>query len=536
MTVKLSPMWNDPWVDASGNPLSGYQLFTYANNSSTKQSTYTSSTGLVAQANPIVLNAGGYPTNPIWLTAGLSYTFVLASPTDSDPPVGTVVTRNDITGINDSTGTVDQWIASQLTPTYISATSFSFAGDQTTTFTAGRRLKTTNSGGTIYSTIVSSVFGAVTTITVVNDTGSLDSGLSAVSYGIISSTNTSLPGVNIYSPNFLLNPGINVAQRLTSFDSTTNPANSDDNYLFDQWILLSDGNDIVDISRTAQGSANVANGASFGLLSDIETANKKFAHIQILSAEKTKALWKNATGKVSAAVSIICSNTASFANMRMYVLAWTGTADSVTSDIISAWGAGSTEPTLIANLTMESNTSITPTTGLVRTEAANISLDTAGTNNLIFVILNNDDSTTITHTMTLSAPKLEPGTVCTPYQERPYEEELDDCQFYFWRQTRLATSDLIGNGHVSSTTNAVMNIKFPRPMRITPTGSVSAVGDFLVYYQASTTDTTGISGAGTNLNSAIINAQTGAVLTAGDGCTFLFDGTAGGYIQYSAEL
>jgi hypothetical protein len=47
----------------------------------------------------------------------------------------------------------------------------------------GRRLKTTNSGGTIYSTITNSVFGALTTVTVVNDSGTLDSGLSAFCLG-----------------------------------------------------------------------------------------------------------------------------------------------------------------------------------------------------------------------------------------------------------------------------------------------------------------------------------------------------------------
>jgi hypothetical protein len=57
---------------------------------------------------------------------------------------------------------------------------FTLVGDQTTTFTVGRRLKTTNSGGTVYSTITASVFAAVTTVTVVNDSSSLDAGLSAV--------------------------------------------------------------------------------------------------------------------------------------------------------------------------------------------------------------------------------------------------------------------------------------------------------------------------------------------------------------------
>jgi hypothetical protein len=89
----------------------------------------------------------------------------------------------------------DEWVSGP-TPTYVSATSFTLAGDQTTTFTVGRRLKTTNSGGTVYSTITASAFAAVTTVTVVNDSSSLDAGLSAVSYGLLQAANQSVPWAN----------------------------------------------------------------------------------------------------------------------------------------------------------------------------------------------------------------------------------------------------------------------------------------------------------------------------------------------------
>lgn len=198
MAVNLSPIGNDaPFVDANGNPLTGGQIFTYTAGSSTKQNTYTTSAGNVANANPILLNSNGYPVSAgnvveIWLTAGVVYKFVLATATDSDPPSTPIWTRDNISGINDTTTAIDQWVAGPA-PTYISATSFSLVGDQTGTFQAGRRVKTTNSGGTIYSTISTSVFGAVTTVTVVNDSGTLDSGLSAVSYGLLSATNPSIP-------------------------------------------------------------------------------------------------------------------------------------------------------------------------------------------------------------------------------------------------------------------------------------------------------------------------------------------------------
>lgn len=194
-TVFLSPIGNDaPFVDSNGDPLNGGLLYTHTAGSSTPETTYTTSTGNVANANPIELLPSGYPGSngnvlEIWLTSGVSYKFTLKTAAGV-----TLWTRDNISGVNDATSSSSQWETGPA-PTYISATSFSLAGDQTSTFTVGRRLKTTNSGGTIYSTILSSAFGAVTTVVVQNDSGTLDSGLSAVSYGLISVQNTSEPAI-----------------------------------------------------------------------------------------------------------------------------------------------------------------------------------------------------------------------------------------------------------------------------------------------------------------------------------------------------
>jgi hypothetical protein len=66
-------------------------------------------------------------------------------------------------------------------------------GDQTTDHHSGRRFKATTSGGTVYGTIISSVFSSVTTVTVLNDSGTLDAGLSDVSLSFLRADNVSLP-------------------------------------------------------------------------------------------------------------------------------------------------------------------------------------------------------------------------------------------------------------------------------------------------------------------------------------------------------
>lgn len=192
-TVKSYPGGPKPqWELASGLPAVGNQLFWYVG-VNTKQNTYTDSTGTVANSNPIVLNSLGMPPNEIWLAAGLIYKLVYAPSTDTDPPTSPIYTVNGITGVNDTATSVDQWAVSGLTPTFVSGTSFTLVGDQTTAFHPGRRIRTTNSGGTIYSYIATSVFGALTTITTVNDSGSLDAGLSAVALGILTKVDPSIP-------------------------------------------------------------------------------------------------------------------------------------------------------------------------------------------------------------------------------------------------------------------------------------------------------------------------------------------------------
>lgn len=198
MTVGISPIGNDaPFFLSTGVPASGAKLFIYASGSTTKVTSYSDSAGNTQNANPLVLNSSGYPASAgnrvaIWLTDGSAYKFVLAPSTDTDPPTSPYWTLDNIPVLNDVSVAQSEWVGGP-TPTYISATSLSLVGDQTGTFHVGRRLKTTNTAGTIYSTIISSAYTSLTTITVVNDSGSLDSGLSAVSYGILDGSNISVP-------------------------------------------------------------------------------------------------------------------------------------------------------------------------------------------------------------------------------------------------------------------------------------------------------------------------------------------------------
>jgi len=111
MSVSLSPLGGAGWqfFTDNGVPLVGGLLYTYLAGTTTPAVTYTSSTGLTANSNPIVLNAAGRPPYEIWLDSLNSYKLVLKTSTGTQ-----IWVMDNITGLpaarsqNYQTATADQ--------------------------------------------------------------------------------------------------------------------------------------------------------------------------------------------------------------------------------------------------------------------------------------------------------------------------------------------------------------------------------------------------------------------------------------------
>src|SRR5574337_215275 len=164
---------------STGMPLVGGLLYTYAAGTSTPLATYADSGLTTPNANPIVLDASG---EALLYCGALSYKLVLCN------SLGAQLWSVDNYAPNiASIGADAQWVAYGATATQTSATTFSVSGDQTAVFGVGRRLRSSNTGGTVYSTVQSSSYAAGTTsVVVTNDTGSLDGGFSSLAYGLVS--------------------------------------------------------------------------------------------------------------------------------------------------------------------------------------------------------------------------------------------------------------------------------------------------------------------------------------------------------------
>ena len=180
------------WLDANGDPYSGGKMYVYDAGTTTARTSYEDNAGVTAHSSPIVLDSAGRIPNGtnVWVTTGDSKIKL-----DTSLDV-TVFTEDNYPSIGDSAATTGtEWVASGLTPTYVDGDTFTMPGDNTTIFHAGRRLRITDSGGTVYATISSSSYSDPTmTVEIdVDAADTIDSGISAVSYGLISANDTSAP-------------------------------------------------------------------------------------------------------------------------------------------------------------------------------------------------------------------------------------------------------------------------------------------------------------------------------------------------------
>ena len=105
-----------------GEVLSGGKIYTYAAGTTTPQTTYTSSLGTAANPNPIILDSSGRLPEDMWLSAGVTYRFVLK---DSDNVQ--IGEYDDIPGLNDGSLLSVPWASITSKPTTVAGYAISDA-------------------------------------------------------------------------------------------------------------------------------------------------------------------------------------------------------------------------------------------------------------------------------------------------------------------------------------------------------------------------------------------------------------------------
>ena len=454
--------------NAAPNAVTVYDLFedaltagTYTNANISAALTYGTATGTRLVSTNATITTGTITTGVIPTLTSSTATFGTTTSTAATITSGTIANLASTTGtiatLNSTTGTIATLNSTTGTIGNFSTT---LAGD----FTISSGTSTLGTTG-----VTAGTYGGATSVPVLT----LDT-KGRVTTASTSAITTGFTGFR----NRIINGEFGIAQRGTSFVSG---ANDDDSYNLDRWYVLSDGNDAVDIT---QETSTVPTNQLTAIALDVETANKKFGIAQIIEQKNCVGL---IGGNVTLSFKAKVSSTTKLDNVKAAVVAWSGTADTVTSDIISAWGAEGTDPTLIANATFENTPANLSVTTSYATYTLTANIDTASTKNLIVFIWSDVTDTTAGDFLYITDVQLEAGSTATEFERRPIGTELALCQRYYYglESGRTSNNIIIATGYAGSSTNAFLTIHHPVTMRAAPTittanfagsGSIISVG------------------------------------------------------------
>ena len=224
--------------------------------------------------------------------------------------------------------------------------------------------------------------------------------------------------------NKLINGDFSVAQRATSFTSTDS-ANNDAKYTLDRWQLFSDGNDIVDVT---QETTTVPTNQLYAIALDVETANKKFGIAQKIEQKNCVDLIGQ---EVTLSFKAKVSSTTNLDNVKCAIIAWDGTADTLTDDIVSAWGAEGTDPTLATNYTYENTPANLNLTTSYATYTTTATIDTSGAKNVVVFIWSDVTTTSAGEFLYITDVQLEKSPSNSTFERKSYGQQLADCMRYF---------------------------------------------------------------------------------------------------------
>lgn len=223
--------------------------------------------------------------------------------------------------------------------------------------------------------------------------------------------------------NLLMNGAMEIWQRATTF---TTP--NDDTYIADRWNCLQEANGAWTFSQSTDVPAN--QGFLYSLKAVNVTLNNQCGIVQFL---EQKDLAKLAGQNVSLSLFAKTTTGKVIANLRVALLSWTGTADTLTSDVVSAWAQNGTDPTWAANYTVENTPGNLALVADTWTQYAveNVAIDTSSVKNLAVVVWVDDGTIVATDEFYITGVQLTIGSKVTSFQHRSFATELESCKRFY---------------------------------------------------------------------------------------------------------
>lgn len=242
----------------------------------------------------------------------------------------------------------------------------------------------------------------------------------------------------------------------------------DDEYGPDRWYILNSGGAVnSQVARTSEGSGAFRTEHACQVRQADSTA-RQVGLCQIIESTNCLSL----RGKEVTMSMVLRTDGTEIEDLRFGIVEWTGTADSVTSDIVSTWAA---TPTLIANASFVNTPGDLTVTSSFAKQEVTVTLGTTFNNLLLFVWTPNTEAQNddfyikeVTLVMGDASPDfaLIGKTAAEDYQEisRYYRKSYD---------IEVAPATVDSNGSESTfsqgtTLAANVNAKWGEPMRTTP--------------------------------------------------------------------
>jgi len=271
------------------------------------------------------------------------------------------------------------------------------------------------------------------------------------------------------SENILDNGGMQVCQRPTYFASRT-----DDLYFIDRWNVLTQ---TAAVTCSQNASLDRPSGYSNKVLQPQASA-QRFGISQILESKMSLP----SRGKNMRLSFDVYHDVGSAKNIRYALLWWTGTANTVTSDVVQDWTSGtyttsgffkSTTQTLaFCDVAAVNDSTWTTVTRDITAAEMGSATDTSN-KNLILMIWT-EGTFAQNKSLFITSVDLFQGTQARDFQPKHYQTELAKCQrYYVCYQDLDGTRVNFGMGAFYATNTLHWVTYFPVPMRVMPTTTIS---------------------------------------------------------------
>lgn len=243
--------------------------------------------------------------------------------------------------------------------------------------------------------------------------------------------------------NLLINGDFRINQRLAA-------SSADDTYAHDRWYALTQTGAIAvsTLSDVENGTPTMAR------LTQSQAVAQRMGYAQIIEGKDCKHLrGQEVTFRFGR------NRLSTSANVRIAVLEWTGTENTVTSDVVNDWTSSTYTP---GNFFIGSNLTVSGVvqqalTANTLTDGSEVTVTLGASFNNLIVFIWTEGTVAQNVTLDLAAAQLEIGAVATPFERRPLSLELALCQRYYQKSYAIdvvpgtAYTPLTANDNVSDT-------------------------------------------------------------------------------------